>query len=218
MKNKNKGAVLVFSAHSDDFVIGAGGTIAQYTRLGWKVHIVIFSYGEKSHPWLKRGVIKKLRAKEAFAAAKILHCTIQFLDLHEFSFWEDYKRKDVKELLLKLIVRQKPGKLFTHSQEDPHPDHHAVYRITEDIYQALPAIQRPEVYTYSIWNPVSFKTNFPVMYSRVTSTFKIKLRALRSFPSQRFHIIYPLILLWYKAIKDGLKLRTLFGEHFFRIR
>ncbi len=209
--------VLVFSAHSDDFVLGAGGTIAQYTQQGKKVHIVVFSYGEKSHPWLKRAVIKKLRAAEALQAAKILRSTIQILDLHEFSFMEDYQQEQMKELLLKLILRQKPLKLFTHSQEDPHPDHNAVYKITEDLYQALPAAGRPEVYTYAIWNPVSFKTNFPIMYSNVTATFKRKLEALKAFPSQRLHIIYPVILLWYKAIKDGFKLRTLFGEHFFRI-
>jgi len=49
-EGKNE-TILVFSAHSDDFVIGAGGTIAKYTEEGKKVIAVVFSYGERSHPW-----------------------------------------------------------------------------------------------------------------------------------------------------------------------
>ncbi|MEK6845367.1 MAG: PIG-L family deacetylase, partial [Nanoarchaeota archaeon] len=40
--------VVVFGAHSDDFVIGAGGTIAKYQQEGKKILAVVFSYGESS--------------------------------------------------------------------------------------------------------------------------------------------------------------------------
>ena len=40
MQKKDK--ILVFSAHSDDFVIGAGGTIANYAGKGSKVLAVVF--------------------------------------------------------------------------------------------------------------------------------------------------------------------------------
>jgi len=53
-----KESILVFSAHSDDFVIGAGGTIAKYVREGKKVQAIVFTYGEKSHPWLKGEVVQ----------------------------------------------------------------------------------------------------------------------------------------------------------------
>ena len=36
-----KETIIVFSAHSDDFVIGAGGTIAKYTQEGKKVIAIV---------------------------------------------------------------------------------------------------------------------------------------------------------------------------------
>ncbi len=40
-------SALVVSAHSADFVWRAGGAIAQHTQLGYKVHIVCLSFGER---------------------------------------------------------------------------------------------------------------------------------------------------------------------------
>ena len=80
---KAKETILVFSAHSDDFVIGAGGTIAEYAKQGKKIIAVIFSYGEKSHPWLQGTVVQKIRRQETIEACKILHCSELFFDLKE---------------------------------------------------------------------------------------------------------------------------------------
>ena len=208
--------VIVLSAHSDDFVLGAGGTIANYTKAGKKVTAIVFSYGELSHPWLKQKVVQRMRYKETIEASKVLKCKIKFFDLRERKFLEDFKEKNIKEILLKLIEKQNPSKIFTHSHEDPHPDHKAVHEITLELYEQLK--NKPELYMYSIWNPVSFKTQYPSLYVNVSKTFSAKLRSLWKFQSQKYHIIYPVLLLFYKAIKDGLKMRARFGEHFYRIK
>ena len=215
---KKRDTILILSAHSDDFVLGAGGTIARYAQEGKKVLVVVFSYGEKSHPWLKKHITKKIRAEETFQASKVLGCKTSFLDLHEFKFYEDYQRSNGAEVLLKLIIKEKPVKIFTHSHEDPHPDHQAVNRITLEMYDCLPKEIKPEVYIYSVWNPVSFRTLYPALYVDVTHTFSIKLKALKMFASQRIHIAYPFILLLFRAIKDGFHIGKQGGEHFFKIR
>jgi LmbE family N-acetylglucosaminyl deacetylase len=214
MPKKEK--IVVFSAHSDDFVIGAGGTIANYTTAGKKVLAIIFSYGELSHPWLKQKIVQKMRMKETQEAAKLLKCKSLFYDLREGKFLEGYTEKNLKQTLLQLLEKEKPTKIFTHSHEDPHPDHKAVHEITLEVFNELK--EKPEVYMYSIWNPVSFKTQYPSLYVNVGQTFSLKLKALWKFKSQKVHVLYPFILLMYKAIKDGIKMRTWFGEHFFRIK
>ena len=213
-----KETIIVFSAHSDDFVIGAGGTIANYVQEGKKVLVFVFSYGEKSHPWMEKKHTKKMRAEEAFAASKIVGCTTQFFDLEEFKFYEEYQRLEVDQKLLKIITETKPTKIFTHSKEDPHPDHHAVNKITEELYDLLPIKQRPEIYIYSVWNPVSFKTQFPSLYVNISTTFGKKLKALKAFRSQQIQVAYPFLLLLFKAFKEGIKIKSWFGEHFFKIR
>lgn len=211
---KRKERVVVLSAHSDDFVIGAGGTIARYTREGKTVTIIILSYGERSHPWLKGKVVRTMRAKEAHAAGKLLHCKIAFFTLREGHFLEDYAQRH--DDLLKILHRIKPTKIFTHSNEDPHPDHRSTHTLTLRLIEKL--VPKPEIYVYSIWNPVSFNTQFPALYVDVSSSFAAKLKALKLFKSQKVHLAYPFLLLLYRGIKDGFKIKKRFGEHFFRIR
>ncbi len=211
-----KETIIVFGAHSDDFVIGAGGTIAKYVEEKKEVLSIVFSYGEKSHPWLKGKVIKKIRAKETHEASDLLGCKSRFFDLRDQKIYEDYQKHKIEEQLLEIINKSKPTKIFTHSNEDPHPDHKAVHKITLEIYEKLKF--KPEVYIYSVWNPFSFKTNYPSLYIDITKYFKIKLKALKLFRSQLFNAIYPLITLVFKrAIVNGLKIRKRFAEQFYRI-
>ena len=215
---KKRDTILVFSAHSDDFVLGAGSTIARYAKEGKTIKVIVFSYGEKSHPWLKVHITKKMRAEEAFQASKILGCKTSFLDLHEFKFYEDFQRNTTAQELRDLIIKDKPLKIFTHSQEDPHPDHQAVNKITLELYDSFPSSSKPEIYTYSVWNPVSFRTFYPALYVDATKTFSTKLKALHKFHSQRIHIAYPFLLLVFRSFKDGFHIGKRFGEKFFKIR
>lgn len=217
MSVRKKETIVVFSAHSDDFVIGAGGTIAQSVREGKKVLVIVFSYGERSHPWLKEKIVQDMRAKETYDAAKVLGCHVTIYDLKEGKFAEGFKEKNYENVFLSFLEKEKPTKIFTHSHEDPHPDHRAVHKITLDLCEKLSV--KPEVYSYSIWNPVSFKTQYPMFYVNIKETFSTKLASLRQFPSQRYNAIYPLFLLiLYRAIKDGFKIKKRFGESFYRIR
>ncbi len=216
-RNKRE-VILAFSSHSDDWVIGAGGTLAKYAQEGKKVIIVIFSYGEKSHPWLKEEVIQKMRSREAFHAGNLMDCEVVFFDLEDLKFEEGYKSKNLEQELLNLLEKERPTKLFTHCEEDLHPDHKAVYKITLGVWDKLAHKHRPEVYTYPVWNPVNFHTKYPSLYVNITSTFSSKLNAIKAFHSQKFHIIYPVILSVFRAVKDGIKIRKIFGEQFFRIR
>jgi|GEM_PF-533498 len=70
-----KTMVLVFAHPSDDACI-AGGTIAKYVRLGWNVHVVIATNGEKGQSgtftWARDQALADLRKKESDAAARVL--------------------------------------------------------------------------------------------------------------------------------------------------
>ena len=67
--------LLVFAHPSDESLI-AGGTIAIYTALGWKVHAIVATNGEKGQSgtftWAKSQALADLRKKELDAAARVL--------------------------------------------------------------------------------------------------------------------------------------------------
>lgn len=213
----NKESIVVFSAHSDDFVIGAGGTIANYAASGKKVTTIIFSAGEKSHPWLRKNVVEKMRDQEAINAGKLLGTKMKFLGLGDQRVYEDYQKKELQKKLLHFLNQEKPAKIFTHSRADHHSDHDAVHKITLELF---PQLEFPtQLYLYSIWNPVAFKQQLPTFYVDITSFFQKKLQALGCFPSQRFNAIYPLmILILYRSFINGLKIKKRFAESFYRLK
>ena len=225
-KKSKKETVLVFSAHTDDFVLGAGGTIAKYVQEGKKVIAVVFSLGEGSHPWLKKNVIQGKREKETVEASKPLGCDVVFFDLEDQNVYEDYKKKGTEKELLELLRKEKPDKIFTHSSQDSHlsvgllagkDDHKAVHKITLELFEKLK--DKPELYVFSVWTPVQFKTQFPVLYVDISKTFKLKMKSLFTFKTQLLNAIYPLIILVFqKAVTSGLKIKKRFAESFYRIK
>ena len=213
---KNKENIVVFSAHSDDFVLGAGGTIAYYQEEGHNVTAIVFSGGEKSHPWMKESIIKRRRIKETEEACKILRCKTISLGLKDGQLYKDYQKQELEKKLLGFLEKNKPSKIFTHSNEDLHPDHKALHTITVELWEK--SAYKPELYIYSIWNPVSLKTNYPTFYVNISKYFFLKLKALRTYKSQQIHISYPFFVLLFHNIIDGLKMRTKFAEKFYRIK
>lgn len=215
-KKAKKETIFIFGAHPDDFVLGVGGTLAKYKKENKKVLNFVFSYGEKSHPWLKVKVAQKIRWEEALQASQLLGCKTFFFDLKEFNFPQAYQEKDLEKTLLKLLHKHCPSKIFTHSPDDPHPDHQALHKITLELWEKSPL--KPEVYIYSIWNPLSLRTQYPALYEDISSTFSIKRQALKLFRSQKLHTFYPSLLMFYRAFKDGLKIKKRYAEKFYRIK
>ncbi|MFC1801698.1 PIG-L deacetylase family protein [Nanoarchaeota archaeon] len=210
--------IIFICAHSDDHVIGAGGTIKKYSREGKQVLVLILSHGEKSHPWLKTRVTKKMRKDEALEAGDILGCQTKFYHIEEGHFQRDLIKTKLDKELLKIINKRKPSKIFTHSDEDPHPDHRAAYQITLDLVKKI--TPKPEIYVFSVWNPFTFrKSSLPRLFVNISQTFKTKIKAMACFHSQRFNAIYPLILgTLIRAIKNGIHIEGKFAEKFYKIK
>ena len=205
--------ILFICAHSDDHIFGAGGTIAKYAEEGKHVHVIILSYGEKSHPWLKANITKNMRANETQHADDVVGCTSTFFDIKEGHFMNEYPA--MKDKVLALVRKEKPTKIFTHNNEDPHPDHKASYNITMDIIKE--ARLKPEIYLFSIWNPFSLrKSHFPKMYVDTSKTYAKKLQAIKHFRSQWAAIALLVGGIFSRDFKNGLHIGARFAESFYR--
>ncbi len=207
-----KKSIIVFCAHPDDDVLGAGGTMAKYAEKNYEVIVVVFSYGERAHPLMKREFSTEMRVKEAKSAHRILGCKRDiFLGLKEGNFIEDIRKKKIKDLIQKMVKTHMPEKVFTHSASDPHPDHQAVHSI---VLEALKNA-RTEVYTFDIWNPISVvKRNLPKLYVDISGTMKKKVSAIKMFKSQHKYIFYIIWSIYIKNLKAGLENRCRFAEVF----
>ena len=120
--------LLFLCAHNDDQLLGAGGTIAKYTKEGKKIITVIFSFGEMSNPLEQDIVTRRTRVIESKRVSKILgESELYYLGIKEGKFKEGIESKKIHEKIQKIIKRIKPNKIFTHSVDDPHPDHKQVH-------------------------------------------------------------------------------------------
>src|SRR3972149_4217840 len=205
MTGKKKGSVLVLCAHSDDQVFGCGGTIAKYAKEGIEVNIAVFSYGEKSHPWMKKSIMVEARVNESLEAAKVVNANdTLFFGIEEGKFKEDFERLDIKEKIEKLVEKYKPTKIFTHSSDDPMPDHNTLSKLIHGICGEIK--YDGDLYAFDVWTPFKIKDrNLPKMYVDISDTFKTKIRALKCFKSQKATMVSLLWSVYFRAVKNGLR-------------
>jgi len=218
MPVKPKETILVLCAHSDDQVFGVGGTLVKLAKEGKDIVILIFSYGEGSHPWLKKHVAAEMRINESLEASKIIGAKeTQFFGIAEGKFRKDIAGKHVDRRVAHYIRKLRPSKIFTHAVDDPHPDHHEVAAF---VIGLCDRIGYPgEVYAFDVWTMVNMaKRDVPKLYIDISDTFDKKIKALKCFKSQYVTMIALLWTVYWRAIKNGKLARTKYAEVFYKIR
>ena len=209
--------ILVFCAHNDDQVIGAGGTLARYAQEGKEIFTYIFSFGEKSHPHLQKKVIAKIRVRECKKADKILGIqNTFFFGIKENEFYEEFKRRNLKQKLINILHVAHPSKIFTHALDDPHPDHRAVH---DCILTTVKEMKLScDIYSFDIWNLVKIShRNEPKLVVNITDTFSKKIAALSCHKSQKLVIWLFTGRLYVEAFINGLNNNCKFAEVFHKV-
>ena len=196
-------SVLVISAHAADFVWRAGGAIALYTQLGYRVRILCLSYGERGESdrlWKQPGMtlerVKELRRAESQKAAETLGAEIRLFDC------QDYPLKPSDETIREMVTEFRalqPQFVLTHSTDDPYnPDHPEAFRVTISarVYAqaaGYPAegkqLEAPPVFMFEPHQPelCGFK---PQVLLDITSVFDRKRKAMESMQAQEHLWLY----------------------------
>ena len=181
--------------------------------------MVTFSYGELSHPHLKREVIIKERVKESKKSDEILGSSSIYFGLSEGKFIE-HKEK-TKEKIKKMIMEKMPEKIFSHSPEDPHPDHRAVFMLVTEVFDSLDENfkNKCSVYSFPVWNLFNlYRRSNPQLIVNINRTFKDKIRAIKAHKSQRMTIIALIFTIFFRAMFSGMKNNMKYAEVFSKER
>jgi len=210
--------IMAFCAHNDDPILGLGGTLAKYAKKRKKITIVIFSYGELSHPWLKKEVTAEMRMKEANNSFEVLGCkNVIYLGLDEGRFLEQVEAGDPKQKIIEMIRENMPTKIFTHAIDDPHPDHRAVH---STILKTIDEMKHKcDVYTFGVWNPIKFsRRDTPRLIVDISETFGTKIKAFKCHKSQKLTEYSILWSIYLKDFFNGLNRGFRHAEVFTKIR
>ncbi len=176
--------VLAIGAHPDDVELGCGGTLALLARQGRKVGILHLTRGERG----TRGTADE-RQSEAENAAKALGAAeVGFLDCGDGALRTGEAEEDA---LIERLRAWRPDLVLGPSPSDRHPDHHRACQLVQSacFYAGLRnrhpeggAAFRPGSF-FSFMQHDIFEPSFIV---DVTSTWEVKLEALRAYRSQLY--------------------------------
>lgn len=196
MKFPPRADILVISPHPDDAEFGAAGTVAKFIKEGKSVVYIICTNGDKGtdNPSLRPQDLAQIREREQQEAAKILGVReVIFLRYPDQQIEDtpDFRREIVRQLRTyrpEIVITADPYRRYIW-----HRDHRIVGRVVLDAvfpyardlwsYPDLlkEGLKPHKVKEIWLWAPEKQDINWRV---DITTTFSLKLKALRCHRSQ----------------------------------
>lgn len=166
--------ILAIGAHPDDVELGCGASLALFKRKGHDISILVLTKGEASGD-------PGTRMRECKRSARTI-CVDNL-------FWgnvPDTMITDGVETIMKIeriIERIKPDIIFTHSERDGHQDHRNAC-----LASLSAARNSKKILLYE--SPAALREFCPQVFIDVSSTFDVKLKALKAYGSQASKVFF----------------------------
>ncbi len=127
--------ILVISAHPDDEVIGAGGTISKHTQKGDEVYLCIVTKAY-SPDWPEEYIIERkrevLKVREELNIKKVYFLEFPTVKLDTFP------QKELNDRIREQIDEIKPETVYTTHGGDINKDHRIVFEATLTATRPIP--------------------------------------------------------------------------------
>jgi LmbE family N-acetylglucosaminyl deacetylase len=119
--------VLAIGAHPDDIELGCGATLAKFKDMGYAVHGMVMTSGEKGNAHINKSVNRKAEAKKG---ASILGLdSIEVFDFKDTAL--STQMNEIKSKIEETIKKVDAQVIITQSPHDVHQDHRAVFEATK---------------------------------------------------------------------------------------
>ncbi len=153
MKNK----VLVVAAHTDDEVLGCGGTIARHVAEGDAVYVVFMADGVSSRSGMNQDNFNR-RMQAAENARVILGINENyFLGLPD-NRMDSIPLLDIIQLLEPIIDRLQPNIVYTHHHGDLNVDHRITHQAVMTSCRPLPESSIRAIYAFEVMSSTEWAT------------------------------------------------------------
>jgi LmbE family N-acetylglucosaminyl deacetylase len=179
--------VVVIAPHPDDEVLGAGGTIARFARMGVEVHVVVLTSGRA--PRFTETAVQAVRAEasEAHAVLGVRHTHWLGFPAAELS---EHPHADLNAGLGRIMQEVEPNLVLAPHPGDIHLDHQLAFLSTLVASRPHSArhptfIAAYETLSETNWNAPYLTPAFvPNLFVDIGETLELKLEAFRRFASQ----------------------------------
>ena len=171
--------VLAVGAHADDVEIGCGGTVARHAKNGDNVIILIMA--ESSYTYYdgtvlrtkEEGEIEEESAAKLLGAKKLINRGFRTKEV-------PYSAESI-EAINEIIDRYNIDTIYTHWYHDTHQDHR---RTTQAVLSAGRFVKNIVMYEPEYPAGRSYSGFHNQYYVDITSTFELKMEALKQHKSQ----------------------------------
>jgi len=173
--------VLIISPHADDEIIGCGGVISKYTKIGIGVNVLILTNANKGAPEkYSKNDIQEIREESKFAN-KLIGTKKLFFENLPGLILNQYPMYKISELINKYISIIKPEIVFIPSPNDLHLDHKTIFNASKvslrfNKKSSIKKILSYEVLSETEWNEHenSFNPNYFVQLNESDVNNKVK--------------------------------------------
>jgi len=181
--------ILILSPHADDEILGCGGFISKYSKLNYKINILILTNANKGAPEVYSSkIVEKIR-NEAKQANKLIGTDKLFFENLPALNLNNYPIYKISNLINKYILKIKPEIILIPSSNDIHDDHKIIFKAAKvatrfNKKSSIRKILSYEVLSETEWNEneKSFNPNYFVTLSY--SDLKNKVKAFLKYKSQ----------------------------------
>ena len=198
------GKILVVAAHPDDEMLGCGGTLARFAKMGAFVTILLLGEG----PFARSGTsedregIRNDAVSSAFQAASCFEITdVRFASFPDNKF-DTIPFLDIVQFIEKESAHLSPDLVFTHHAGDLNLDHRLTHLAVMTAFRPLPNFKAPAILAFEVLSSTEYAVSGslpafePTVYIDISSTLNDKQKALacytsemRPYPHPRSHAI-----------------------------
>ncbi len=185
--------VLAVAAHPDDEVLGCGGTLALLAQEGHETAVTILGEGVTSRYQTREAadekLLRSLQTQSKEVAEMLGAREVRLHNLPDNRF-DTMPLLEVVKLVEGDISDSRPDVVYTHSGGDLNIDHRITHQAVLTATRPLAGQRVKEVYAFEV--PSSTEWSFqgvgepfrPNVFRDISSTLKLKLKALSTYESE----------------------------------
>jgi len=180
--------VLIVAAHSDDEVLGCGGTIARHIAEGDTVAVVLMADGVSS-----RTTVDEESAIRRSNAAKQAHSMLGIAETYYLGLpdnrMDSLPLLEIIQRLEFVIQRSAPEIIYTHFHGDLNIDHRITIQAVSTACRPQPGHSVREIYGFEVlssteWANPDTGRFAPNLYVDITRYFDKKIHALEAYKEE----------------------------------
>jgi N-acetylglucosamine malate deacetylase 1 len=184
-----KKKILILAPHADDEILGCGGTIAKFNKLGHEVYVLILTNANVGAPEIFKQKDIELIRKESVIANKIIGTKKLFFENLPALNLNNYPLYKISNLINDYLIKINPNIIFIPSLIDINLDHKIIFNASKVALRPNKKNNIEKIFSYEVlseteWNEnnLTFSPNYFVKLNK--SHIDLKIKSFLKYKSQ----------------------------------